>query len=226
MYQAVAGTQSVGYTPDMEIISKEVLEQAAAELSKRDERLAPVIARAGLCTIEPHRDYYRALANSIIGQQLSVKAAATIKRRFVDLFGGEFPTPEQILETPNERLRSCGLSQSKANYIVDLAQHILDGRLDLSNLDQQTNEAITEKLTDVKGIGEWTAHMFLMFCMGRTDVLATGDLGIRNGVRKLYELDHAPTPTEVTDIARKHNWHPYETIACWYVWHSLDNAPA
>lgn len=210
----------------MEIISDEVLARAARVLAERDAHLAPVIARAGLSTIRPHHDYYRALANSIIGQQLSVKAAATIKQRFVELFGGRFPTPERILETPLEQLRTAGLSRSKAAYIQDLALHILDGRLSFDELDQQSNEAIVQTLTAVKGIGEWTAHMFLMFCVGRSDVLATGDLGIRNGVRALYQLDHLPSPSEITELAVKQGWHPYETIACWYIWHSLDNAPA
>ncbi len=209
----------------MEIISEEVLARAERVLGERDEHLAPVIARAGLCTIRPHHDYYQALANSIIGQQLSVKAAATIKQRFVALFGGEFPTPERILEIPLEQLRAAGLSRSKAAYIQDLAQHIVDGSLSFDKLDQQSNEAIVQTLTAVKGIGEWTAHMFLMFCVGRTDVLATGDLGIRNGVRALYQLDHLPSPQEITELATEHGWHPYETIACWYIWHSLDNAP-
>ena len=195
-------------------------------LAERDAYLAQVIARAGLCTIQPHHDYYRALANSIIGQQLSVKAAATIKQRFVELFGGEFPTPERILEMPLEQLRTAGLSRSKAAYIQDLALHVLDGRLSFDELDQQSNEAIVQTLTAVKGIGEWTAHMFLMFCVGRPDVLATGDLGIRNGARALYQLDHLPSPSEITELAGKHGWHPYETIACWYIWRSLDNTPA
>ena len=209
-----------------QLILTEAAKIAAADhLTAQDPHLAEVIARAGLTTITPHQDYYRSLADSIIGQQLSVKAAATIKERFRNLFGGSFPTPELILATPPETLRTAGLSKSKAAYIQDLAQHITDGRIDFTGIEQEANEAIIKKLTDVKGIGEWTAHMFLMFCMGRTDVLAIGDLGIRAGVRNLYGLDHLPSPAEVTEIAQNHNWHPYETVACWYVWHSLDNKP-
>jgi DNA-3-methyladenine glycosylase II len=200
-------------------------QQAATYLSEHDPALAAVIARAGLCRIEPHNDYYRALGDSIIGQQLSVKAAATIKQRFRDLFGGTFPTPEEILEKSIDELRTAGLSASKAKYIQDLAQHIIDGKIDFADIDQLTNEAIIAKLTDVKEIGEWTVHMFLMFCMGHTDVLATGDLGIRNAVRNLYNLDHVPTPAEVTARAEQNQWHPYESIACWYLWYSLDNKP-
>jgi DNA-3-methyladenine glycosylase II len=208
-----------------ETINQTNAQQAAAQLAK-DPLLAPVIAQAGLCDIQPHNDYYRALCDSIIGQQLSVKAAATIKQRFRDLFGGAVPEPPIILDTSVEQLRSCGLSNSKAIYIQDLAQHILDGSLNLDTLSQQTNEAIVKELTAVKGIGEWTAHMFLMFCMGRTDVLAVGDLGIRSAAKKLYGLDNLPTPQQLTEIAKSNNWHPYESIACWYLWYSLDNAPA
>jgi DNA-3-methyladenine glycosylase II len=209
-------------TPEM---TDQTKQEAATYLSEHDPILAPIIARAGLCRIEPHRDYYRALSDSIIGQQLSVKAAASIKKRFRDLFGGVFPEPHAILEKSIDELRTAGLSNAKAKYIQDLAQHCIDGKIDFSDIDELTNEAIIQKLTDVKGIGEWTVHMFLMFCMGRTDVLAVGDLGIRNGIRALYSLDHLPTPAEITDIAAKNNWHPYESIACWYIWYSLDNKP-
>lgn len=209
-------------TPEMTTQTKQ---EAATYLSRNDPILAPVIARAGLCRIEPHRDYYRALGDSIIGQQLSVKAAASIKKRFRDLFGGTFPEPQAILQKSIDELRTAGLSNAKAKYIQDLAQHIIDGKIDFADIDELTNEAIVKKLTDVKGIGEWTVHMFLMFCMGRTDVLAVGDLGIRNAIQNLYNLDYTPSPKEVTDIATKNGWHPYESIACWYLWYSLDNKP-
>jgi len=207
------------------VISDTLKQEAANHLATSDSHLAEVIARAGLTTMTPHTDYYHALSSSIIGQQLSVKAAATIKQRFKDLYGGHFPEPQEILETPLDRLRTAGLSNAKAKYIQDLAQHIVDGRINFDGINKLTNEAIIQKLTDVKGVGEWTAHMFLMFCMGRPDVLATGDLGIRSAVRNLYGLDHLPSPTEVTDIAAKNGWHPYESIACWYLWYSLDNKP-
>lgn len=207
------------------IITDALKQKAADYLTKHDKQLGEVIARAGLTTMTPHTDYYHALSSSIIGQQLSVKAAATIKERFQNLFDGRFPEPHEILETPTDKLRTAGLSNAKASYIQDLARHIIDGRINFSGIEELPNEAIIKKLTDVKGIGEWTAHMFLMFCMGRPDVLAVGDLGIRTGVRNLYGLDHLPTPGEVTEIAREHGWHPYESIACWYIWYSLDNKP-
>lgn len=194
-------------------------------MSKADPVLSGVIATAPLPTFVPHTNYYKALVNSIIGQQLSVKAAATIKQRFVDLFGGSFPSPEQIITRDIEELRGVGLSRPKAGYVQDLARHILDGSVQFSTLDQLSNDDIVTELTAVKGIGEWTVHMFLLFCMGRLDVLPTGDLGVRSGIKKLYGLDELPTPDTMREMALKNNWHPYESVASWYIWHSLDNAP-
>jgi DNA-3-methyladenine glycosylase II len=202
------------------------LKKAAEYLAAHDDKLAPIIASAGLCTIRPHRQYYQELVESIIGQQLSVKAAASIRTRFLELFGGTFPTPETIVRKKPEELRAIGFSWAKAAYILDLAQHMIDGRLQFDSFDSQSNQAIITELTDVKGIGEWTAHMFLMFCMGRLDVLPTGDLGIRNGVRTLYCLDAVPSPQQVIEVAESHHWHPYESVASWYIWQSLDNAPS
>jgi DNA-3-methyladenine glycosylase II len=209
----------------MVLASETELKQAADHLMRHDPVLAPVIAAGGLAELAPHTDYYGALVNSIIGQQLSVKAAATIKARFRDLFGGELPTAEQILEKSVDDLRAVGFSNAKANYVRDLAQHIIDGRVRFDTIDQKSNEAIITELTDVKGIGEWTVHMFLMFCMGRLDVLPVGDLGIRNGIRKLYGFTDAPTPAQIIELAERNQWHPYESVASWYIWRSLDNAP-
>ncbi|HSX34353.1 MAG TPA: DNA-3-methyladenine glycosylase [Candidatus Saccharimonadales bacterium] len=206
-----------------------VYEAAATHLSAHDPVLAPVIERAGPSTMRPHRNYYQALVGSIISQQLSVKAAGTIERRFSELFGmhdGAMPSPEQILTKEIEELRSVGLSRGKAMYVRDLAQRIVDGTLQFENIDSLSNDEIIAELTAVKGIGTWTAHMFLMFSIGRLDILPVGDLGIRSGIRALYGLDHLPTPDEITEIATKNHWHPYESIAAWYIWHSLDNKPA
>ncbi len=210
----------------MLIATPKELQQAAKHLAEHDPLLAAVIKRAGPCTITPHRDYYGALVNSIIGQQLSVKAATSIKQRFIDLFGGQFPAPLEILEKSADELRAVGFSRAKSNYVRDLAQHIIDGKVVFDKLDKQTNEEIIAELTDVKGIGQWTAHMFLMFCMGRLDILPTGDLGIRNGVGKLYGFKSAASADEVIAVALKNKWHPYQTVASWYVWQSLDVQPA
>ena len=201
------------------------LQQAADHLSQNDPRLAPIIAQCGPCTIEPHNNYYRELVDAIISQQLSIKASAIIIKRFVALFGDEFPSPEKILERDIDELRAVGMSRSKANYVLDLATHILDGKLQPEKLPSLSNEEVIRELTAVKGIGEWTAHMFLIFSLGRLDVLATGDFGVRMAMKRLYELKDLPKPDEMCTIAEKFSWHPYESVACWYLWKSLDNEP-
>lgn len=209
------------------IASDKTISQAIEHLSQQDSRLAKVIARYPRCDIRPHKNYYQELVDSIISQQLSVKAARSIEKRFCELFGSsDFPAPEQILTKDIEELRSAGLSRPKAAYIRDLAQHVVDGRVKFDHLDDLSNHEIIGELTAVKGIGEWTAHMFLLFCMGRLDVLPSGDLGVRHGVQALYGLDHCPPPDEVKEIAKKNSWHPYESVAAWYMWQSLDNIPS
>lgn len=210
----------------MKCMSEAVAQEAAEYLSRQDAVLRPVIERVGLCTIRPHQNYYQELVDSIISQQLSVYAARSIEKRFRDLFGGHFPDPEEILTTDVDTLRSLGFSRAKATYVLDLAQHVVDGKVRFDHLDALSNNEISAELTAVKGIGPWTAHMLMMFSMGRTDILPVGDLGIRNGIRKLYGFDTAPTPQQITELAAKNHWHPYESIASWYVWQSLDNAPA
>jgi DNA-3-methyladenine glycosylase II len=210
----------------MQRMSDELALQAAEHLKRADSMLRPVIERTGLCTIRPHKDYYQELVDAIISQQLSVHAARAIEQRFRDLFGGHFPTPAEILTSDVETLCSLGFSRAKASYVLDLAQHVTDGKVRFDHLDGLSNDEVIAELTPVKGIGAWTAHMFLMFCMGRTDILPVGDLGIRNGIRALYGFKAAPTPDEITKLAAKNHWHPYESVASWYVWQSLDNAPA
>ncbi len=207
------------------VANETTLRQAAAHLRARDRILDPVIEQYGPCDIVPHTEYYRELVESIVGQQLSVKAARAIRQKFVGLFDGNFPSPSQIISKPPEELRGAGLSWAKANYVQDLARHVLDGKVTFDRLDSQTNEEIIKELTDVKGIGEWTVHMFLIFGMGRLDVLPTGDLGIKNGIRALYGFQDAPTPAQIVQLAEQNHWHPYESIASWYVWESLDNKP-
>lgn len=201
------------------------METALKHLAKHDPILAKVIESHATPSFTAHTNYYHELVDSIISQQLSVKAARTIEGRFKDLFGGEFPSPEQILEKDIEELRAVGLSRPKGRYIQDLASKILDGTVRFDTLDQLSNDEIVEELTKVKGIGVWTVHMFLMFCMGRLDVLPVGDLGIRNGIMQLYSLGRIPDAAEIEAIAENNSWHPYESVASWYIWQSLDNAP-
>lgn len=201
-----------------------MIPQALKHLAQADPRLAELIDRYPTPAFEQHGNYYQELVDSIISQQLSVKAARAIETRFKALFDGEYPTPEQILARDIEAFRGAGLSRPKARYIQDLAQKIIDGEVTFEGIDKLSNDEIIAELTSVKGIGVWTVHMFLMFCMGRLDVLPTGDLGIKNGVAKLYSIKN-PTERDIELIAEKQNWHPYESVASWYVWKSLDNVP-
>ena len=205
---------------------EEKLAEGAEHLSAVDPMLAQVIADAPLPKFSPHDNYYQELVESIISQQLSVKAAATILKRFKELFGDDFPSPEAILTQDIETYRAVGLSRQKASYIRDLAEKVLDGTVKFDHLDSLTNQEVVDELIQIKGVGVWTIHMFLMFCMGRLDILPVGDLGIRNGIQKLYNLPTRPNDIEIEEIARLNKWSPYETIASWYIWHSLDNKPA
>lgn len=208
------------------IASPKTLQKAVDHLLLHDPVLAPVIAHAGPARITPHKNYYQELVESIVSQQLSVKAARTIMNRFLGLFPGDtFPAPDQILAKTVEQLREVGLSRQKATYIQDLAVKVIEGTVRFNHLDSLTNEEVIAELTQIKGVGVWTVHMFLMFCMGRLDVLPVGDLGIKNGIFKLYGLDEKPTPEQMQNIAAAQNWHPYETVASWYIWQSLDNMP-
>lgn len=209
----------------MSVSNHTLLKQAAEHLSTNDAVLRPIIKLHGAPKISPQTHYYSRLIKSIISQQLSVKAAAAIQKRFQDLFDSDTPDPEALLVVNTDLLKAAGLSQAKIRYIRDLAEHMITGDLNFNTFTSLSNEEIISELTRVKGIGEWTAHMFLMFCMGRLDVLASGDLGVRNGIRALYKLDTVPTPDEVRIVAEQHHWHPYESAACWYIWRSLENEP-
>lgn len=201
------------------------MDNALDHLSHSDTILQDLIRRYPAPEIHPHTNYYQELVDSIISQQLSVKAAAAIETRFKALYGDNFPTPDQIIDADIETLRNVGISRPKAHYIQDLASKIKDGSLDFSHFSTSSNQNIIAALTNVKGIGEWTAHMFLIFCMGRLDVLPFGDLGIRNGIAKLYSFDHVPDAREITALAKQHGWDPYESVVSWYVWQSLENKP-
>jgi DNA-3-methyladenine glycosylase II len=204
---------------------EEQLREAEVYLSKSDKKLVPLIKRYGPMTLVPHTDHYGELVSSIVGQQLSTKAAATIWLRVLDLFGGKMPMPEQLIKVEDQKLRDAGLSWPKVGYVKDLAQHILDKRLDLDHVATMPNDQLIEQLTAVKGIGDWSAHMFMIFGLGRLDVLPIGDLGIRKALMLHYGLKELPDPAMCVTIANENKWHPYETVACWYLWKSLDNSP-
>lgn len=197
--------------------------QAQEHLSKNDPKLAVLINKYGDCTLKPHTDYYRELVDSIISQQLSVKASQTIFNRFLDLFDGNMPSPKQILEIDTEKIRGVGCSYAKTKYIKDLAAHIEDGRLDLDHIATLPNEEVINQLVAVKGIGEWSAHMFMIFSLGRTNILPTGDLGIRNAFTQIYGLEDT-RPAELLQISLQNHWDPFQSVAAWYLWKSLDNS--
>lgn len=201
------------------------LREAEKYLAKKDRRLARVIQTSGPCRLQPHTDHYGELVGSIVGQQLSAKAAGAIWRRVLDLFDGKMPTPEELIKVDNQKLRNIGLSWAKVKYVKDLAQHALDGRLDLNHIATMPNDQLIEQLTAVKGIGEWSAHMFMIFGLGRLDILPVGDLGVRKAIQNLYKLDSLPAPEQIITVANQNNWHPYESVAAWYLWQSLDNSP-
>ncbi len=170
-------------------------------------------------------DAYGALVRAIVGQQLSTKAARSIFDRLVEHFGGHTPTPGQLLAADPEEMRAAaGLSRAKVSFLRDLAEHVEDGELVLDDLAELPDEEVAAQLIAVKGLGPWTVHMFLIFHLGRPDVLPVGDLGIRKAVQVLHGLDEPPTPAELEQIAEP--WRPYRSLASLYLWRSLDNEPA
>ena len=202
--------------------------KAVGALRAADEVMARLIDEHGALVRrdlknERPGDAYGALLRSIVGQQLSTKAARTIYGRMLELFDGHAPSPLQLLAANPDDIRAAGLSRPKINYLRDLAQHVEDGELELEWLEELPDEEVIEQLTAVKGIGEWSAHMFLMFHLGRPDVLPVGDQGIRRAVQVQYGLRKLPDPKRLEKIARP--WRPYRTLACLYLWSSLDNKP-
>lgn len=193
-------------------------------LRRVDPILAAVIDRVGDCNLEPRREgtHFDALLRSIVYQQLSGKAASTIHGRVVDLYGGRAPAPRDLISTPDESLRAAGLSRQKLSYIKDLAAKVESGAvpLDESEIDMLSDDEIIERLVQVKGIGRWTVHMFLIFRLGRPDVLPELDLGVQNAIKRAYKLRKQPKPNDVRRIGAK--WSPYASIASWYLWRSLE----
>ena len=170
-------------------------------------------------------DHYGALVRSIVGQQLSTKAARSIYNRLTDRFGGRPPAPAEILaDDPDELRAAAGLSRAKVSFLRSLAEHVEDGSLELERLDSLPDDGVIAELVAVKGIGTWTAHMFLMFHLQRPDILPVGDLGIRNAIRLRYGLDELPDPAAMETIAEP--WRPHRTLACLYLWRSLAATPA
>ncbi len=187
-------------------------------LCRVDPVLRALIRDIGPCRLKPRRDYFVTLCDSIISQQLSVMAAATIFDRFVLLYPSRRATPDAVAVTRIRRLRASGLSQQKASYIKDLAQGFRSGRLQPRRFVRQSNHEIIEALSSIRGVGRWTAEMFLIFSLNRLDVLPVDDLGIQKAVKRWYGLRTLPKPDKLRAIASP--WTPYETLASWYLWQS------
>ena len=197
------------------------LKRAISHLRRSDPVLARIIQGVGPCRLEVDRKtpHFAVLVESILYQQITGKAAATIHNRLLELAQTKRIRPRHILALEAEALRKIGLSRQKASYVLDLAQRA-EGGLPLGRIGRLGDEAVIEALTEVKGIGRWTAHMFLMFRLGRMDVLPIDDYGIQKAVMKAYRMRALPKAKRLTKIA--HAWRPYRTVACWYLWRSLD----
>ncbi len=197
--------------------------QAIVHLKSVDPVLGTIIDRVGPCRLEPRRTgtHYDALVRSIVFQQLSGKAAGTIHRRFCEIYPGKRPRAEHVLTTRDDALRAAGLSRQKIGYLRDLSARVADRSLPLAHLGRLNDDAIIEHLVQVKGIGRWTVQMFLMFRLGRPDVLPELDLGVQTAIQRAYGLKQRPTPKDVLRIGEK--WRPYASIASWYLWRSLEN---
>jgi len=200
------------------------MRKAISHLKKSDPLLAAVIERIGPCRIEYHEPEFSTLVRSIVYQQLSGKVASVIFERFLQLLPRKKLTPRAVLGLSLADLRSAGLSRAKAAYIRDLAEKTDARVVRFHDLPALTDEEVIAALTQVKGVGVWTAHMFLIFALQRPNILPVGDLGVRSAIKKVYNLEELPRPAEVERIAA--TWHPYCSIAAWYLWRSLDGPAA
>lgn len=199
--------------------------KALAHLRAADPVLGAWIDQAGSCGWQRTNDgtHFDHITRSIVYQQLSGAAANTIYGRVLALYGGKTPTPAQLAKTPDEKLRAVGLSTRKAEYIKDLARRTADGSLAVERIHEMDDAEVIETLTSVRGIGEWTAQMVLMFRLGRPDVLPVLDLGVQKAIKTLYRLRSLPTPERVAKIGAR--WAPHRTVASWYLWRRVDNPP-
>jgi DNA-3-methyladenine glycosylase II len=195
------------------------MRKAINHLKKSDPVMRGIIERVGPCRMEFGEPVFHSLAEAIVYQQLNGKAAVTIFKRFTTL-AGEPVMPEGIVKLTGEQLRSVGLSKQKSSYLRDMAERAIRGELNFTRLPGMTDDEVIKHLTQIKGVGVWTAHMFLMFTLKRPNVLPTGDFGVRMAIKKYYNKRKLPNPLQMEKIAKV--WEPYRSIACWYLWRSLD----
>lgn len=195
------------------------LSKEAIQVLKKDSKLFRIIEKTGDYKIKTSRNKFESLVEAIITQQLSGAAAKSISRKFRSLYSSRFPKPADVLETPDSKLKEAGLSSMKRTYIKELAEKIESKQLRLNSISKMPDEVIIAELVKLRGIGRWTAEMFLIFSLGRQDVLPVDDLGLQKGVQQLYGLSYLPSGKEIREIAEK--WRPYRTVATWYLWKSL-----
>lgn len=191
----------------------------ATKFLKKDPKLAKIIKKVGDYNVKITKNRYQSLVEAIIAQQLSGSATESILKKFKKLFKSKFPKPVEVIKTPDSKIRSTGLSKMKIMYIKDLSKKIQSKKLNMKIISTKSDEYIVEHLTDVKGIGRWTAEMFLIFSLGRLDILPVGDLGLKKGIQLMYSLKELPNEKEIERIAE--SWKPYRTVATWYLWKSL-----
>jgi 3-methyladenine DNA glycosylase/8-oxoguanine DNA glycosylase len=191
-------------------------EAARRHLSRRDKVMRGIVRQVGPFTLEARGAPYQSLMRALLYQQLAGPAAAAIERRFLALYGGRTPRPEELLATPEADLKGAGLSRQKLGYLQSLAEHAINGGLSLRSLARASEEDVIERVRAIKGVGRWTADMLLMFCLGRPDVLPVGDLGVRRMMMEAYGLASLPDPATMERIAEP--WRPYRSAGTWYLW--------
>jgi DNA-3-methyladenine glycosylase II len=203
-------------------MTEKELSRAVKHLSESDKIMSTIIKKFGKCNLHSNSNYFNSLLEAIIGQQLSMKAADAIIKKFKHRFG-ENIHPEKILNASQEELKASGISPQKIKYIKDLSIKYLGNDLNFDNIKKKSDEKIIADLTKVKGIGVWTAHMFLIFTLGRPDILPYGDLGIKKAIMLNYGFKILPTEQTVIEVSEQNNWKPYNSVASLYLWKSLDN---
>ncbi len=197
------------------------IENGVSHIYNNDKRLATIIDATGGCDLKPKKDYYYALLRSIIGQQLSTVVADVIQERFFGYFNDK-PLPEKIIFTSDKKLRDLGLSWAKVKYVKALSRNIIDKEIHFRGLNRLSDDEIIAEFTKVKGIGMWTVHMFLIFTLGRLNVLPVNDLGIKKAAKLNYKLRKLPGEKRLKRLSKQNGWEPYNSIASWYLWKSID----
>lgn len=196
---------------------------ARKHLTRHVSALRPIIERVGPCTLQPNPDAFSVLVRSIVSQQISTKAAQSISGRLVELCGRRGLKAKRLAELTDEQIRGCGISANKLLSLRSLSEHFLNDKKLRGDLDELTDEEVHDHLIPIRGIGEWTVHMFLIFSLGRLDVLPVGDLGLRSAVQQVFEMEELPHPNIITELAEP--WRPFRTIATWYLWRSKGAVP-